>query len=140
MAADLYILRQGQPAKVSSLEVAGLAVAVANGALQVPVNLNPETITASQAIASKTGRLVLLNHATVAIAATLAAPTPGDWLIIMASGVSAQDHTVTTPVGVTWDGTNRIATFADDGDMLLVVAESATRWRVVVNVGSVAFS
>lgn len=140
MAAELYNAKQGQPLKVSSLEVAGLALAVANGSLQVPLNLNPETITASQAIASKTGRLVILEHATVAIAATLAAPTPGDWLIIQAKGASAQDHTVTVPGGVTWDGTNDVATFADDGDTLLVYAESATRWRILLNLGAVAFS
>jgi len=99
-----------------------------------------QELTASGAITLNSG-VVLLNHATVAIAATLDAPTAGDELYIIdssASGTAA--HTVTLPEGVTWDGTNDIATFNAPGEALHVVAISATRWFIMENIGSVGLS
>lgn len=98
-------------------------------------------LTATGAITAKRHALVLLNHATVVIAATLAAPTAGDDIIIVdssASGTAA--HTVTLPAGVTWDGTNNTATLNAPGEALHVVALSATRWFIVDNIGSVGLS
>lgn len=85
--------------------------------------------------------LVLLNHDSTIIAATLDAPEPGDELYIIntsASGTAA--HTVTVPAGVTWDGTNDVATLNAPGEALHVIAVSATRWFILENIGSVAFS
>lgn len=85
--------------------------------------------------------LMCLNHATVIIAATLVAPTAGDLIVITntsASGTAA--HTVTLPAGVTWDGTNRVATFAAPGKTLVAVAVSATRFLILLNIGTVALS
>jgi hypothetical protein len=99
-----------------------------------------QELTATGAITIDSG-VVLLNHATVIIAATLDAPTAGDELFIIdssASGTAA--HTVTTASGVTWDGTNNTATFNAPDELLHVVAISATRWQVIVNGGAVAFS
>ncbi len=99
-----------------------------------------QTLTASGAITITNG-LVILNHASVVIAATLAAPTPGDELLIVngsASGTAA--HTVTLPSGVTFDGTNSIATLNAPNEALLLKALTATRWYIVVNNGSVALS
>ena len=99
-----------------------------------------QTLTASGAITIKSG-IVLLNHATVAIAATLAAPEAGDELYIIdtsASGTAA--HTVTLPGAATWDGTNDVATLNAPGEALHVVATSATRFFVMENIGAVAFS
>lgn len=85
--------------------------------------------------------LVLLNHNSTIIAATLDAPSVGDELYIVdssASGTAA--HTVTLPSGVTWDGTNRVATLNAPGEALHVIAISTTRWFILENIGSVAFS
>jgi len=98
-----------------------------------------QTLTATGAITLRCG-LVILSHATVVIAATLVAPTAGDMLIITngsASGTVA--HTVTLS-GVTWNGTNSVATLDAPGEALLVIALSATRFLVLSNIGSVAFS
>lgn len=130
------------PRKGGNLEVNDVAI---SGALEVagqPVKagVTNQTLTASGAITLKSG-LVQLNHATVVIAATLAAPTAGDELFIVdnsASGTAA--HTVTLPSGVTWDGTNRVATLNAPGEALHVIALSATRFYIVQNNGSVAFS
>lgn len=99
-----------------------------------------QTLVATGAITIKSG-LVILSHTGTVIAATLAAPTPGDELIIVnnsASGTAA--HTVTLPAGVTWDGTNGVATLDAPGEALHVIAVSATRWFVLENIGTVAFS
>ena len=99
-----------------------------------------EELTVSGAINIDNG-IVKLNHATVVIAATLDAPNEGDELFIIdtsASGTAA--HTVTLPTGVTWDGTNRVATLNAPGEALHVVAISATRFFIMENIGSVAFS
>ena len=97
-------------------------------------------MTATGAITLDNG-LVLLNHVTVIIAATLDAPVVGDELILVdnsATGTVA--HTVTTAAGVTWDGTNNTATFNLLGETLHVIAISATRWLILNNIGAVALS
>jgi len=53
---------------------------------------------------------------------------------------STTNATATTGAGVTWDGTNDVATFADNDDAIFAVAISLTRWFVYSNVGAVAFT
>lgn len=99
-----------------------------------------QTLTASGAITITSG-LVQLSHASTIIAATLAAPVTGDTLYIAnssASGTAA--HTVTLPSGVTWDGTNNTLTMNAPGEAVLVVALSATRWLIMVSLGTVVLS
>lgn len=99
-----------------------------------------QELTASGAVTIDNGT-VLLNHATVIIAATLDAPRAGDDLVIVnasASGTAA--HTVTLPAGVTFDGTNNTATLNAPNEALHLRAISATRWFIVSNIGSVALS
>lgn len=100
-----------------------------------------QALTASGAITVGRHGLVTLAHATVIIEATLAAPTAGDDLIIVntsASGTVA--HTVTAAAGVTFDGTNNTATLDAPEEALHLVAVSATRWKIMENIGSVALS
>lgn len=111
-----------------------------SGSIEVEGRVPVQQLTASGAITIN-GGLVLLNHATVVIAATLAAPTAGEIFYIVnnsASGTAA--HTVTLPSGVTWDGTNRVATLNAPGEALVAIAISSTRLQVLVNLNSVAFS
>lgn len=101
----------------------------------------PQALTASGAITAKKHGLVTLAHATVVIAATLAAPVAGDDVIIVntsASGTVA--HTVTLGAGVTFDGTNNTATLDAPEEALHIVAVSATRWKIMENIGSVGLS
>lgn len=102
---------------------------------------NVQILTATGAITVGRYGQVQLNHATVVIAATLAAPTAGDDLLIVdnsASGTAA--HTVTCAAGVTFDGTNNTATLNAPGEALHIQALSATRWLILENIGSVALS
>lgn len=99
-----------------------------------------QTLTATGAITVVSGA-VLLNHASVIIAATLAAPTAGDELFIVdSSATGTAAHTVTLPAGVTFDGTNNTATFDLLGETLHILAISATRWLILENIGEVALS
>jgi hypothetical protein len=100
-----------------------------------------QNLTATGAITVGRFGMCTLAHATVVIAATLAAPTQGDDLIIMntsASGTVA--HTVTAAAGVTFDGTNNTLTLDAAEEAVHLVAVSATRWKVMENIGSVALS
>jgi hypothetical protein len=99
-----------------------------------------QELTSSGAITINSG-LVLLNHATVAVDATLDAPAVGDELIITdnsASGTAA--HNVVLAAGVTWDGTNDTITFDAPGETIHAIAISATRFLILENIGSVALS
>lgn len=96
-----------------------------------------ETLTESDAITLTSG-VVLLNHVTTPIAATLAAPTAGDELyIIDSSATGTAAHTVTCAEGVTFDGTNDEATLDVLGEALHLIAISATRWFILENIGEV---
>lgn len=98
------------------------------------------TLTASGRISNRSGT-VILSNASAVIAATLQAPRPGEELLITNQSASGtQAHTVTLPVGVTFDGTNRRATLDAPGETILIRALSRTRFLVLVNIGAVAFS
>lgn len=99
-----------------------------------------QALTATGAISINSG-LVTLAHNTVVIAATLDAPVGGDDLwIVNASASGTAAHTVTLPAGVTFDGTNNTATLDAPGEALHIMALSATRWFIAVNIGSVGLS
>lgn len=113
------------------------SVLLKDGRVDAPAG--SQILTETGAITVNNGT-VQLNHATVVIAATLDAPTAGDELLIVnnsASGTVA--HTVTLS-GVTFDGTNTVATLDAPGEALLLRALSATRWFIVLNIGSVGLS
>lgn len=99
-----------------------------------------QALTETGAITINSG-VVTLAHDSTAIEATLDAPTAGDELFIVNTSESGTEaHTVTLPDGVTWDGTNGVATLDAPGEALHVVAVSATRFFVIANIGEVAFS
>ena len=103
------------------------------------INFPIQELTASGAF-TNISQVMQLNHATVIIAATLADPVAGQFIIIWddsASGTAA--HTVTLN-NATWDGTHKIATFAAPGKALVCYAASTTRYNILVNLGTVAFS
>jgi hypothetical protein len=54
--------------------------------------------------------------------------------------LSTTEATATCGSGVTWDGANDLATFADNGDAIFATAISLTRWLVSANVGTVLFT
>lgn len=139
MAQTTVIPRKGQD--IDGAAITGDSFAANSNGLLSGRHRHPvQTLTATGAITLTSG-VILLNHATVIIAATLAAPTAGDELYIIdssASGTAA--HTVTAAAGVTFDGTNNTATLNAPDEALHIIAISATRWYILENIGSVALS
>lgn len=103
-------------------------------------SLLSQELTASGAVTPGVSSIEL-NHATVAIAATVADSTAHQGLFVVkdtsASGTAA--HTVTLTSG-TWDGTNTIATLNAPNEALVVWFDSAGNGTIVENVGVVALS
>lgn len=111
----------------------GLSVAAAKA-----FGLAEKNYTASGAIA--TSGFVTLSADAADLAMTLAAPTAGTFLIIWDKANSGAKNHVVTATGLTFDGTNDVATFNATAECLVLFATTTTRWIVVENIGSVAFS
>ena len=97
-------------------------------------------LTASGAVPAGT-QLVELNHATVAVAATMAPPTGGGLVVIKdtsASGTAA--HTLTLTSGTLNATGNNKATLNASKECLIVYFDSNGNGNVVENLGSVALS
>lgn len=98
-----------------------------------------QELTASGAFTITNGT-VLLNHASVAVVATIPALNVGDELVVFdnsASGTAAHTLTLT---GQTYNGTNTIATLNAPGECLHLRCISSARLAIVVNTGSVGLS
>lgn len=96
-------------------------------------------VTAAGAVYLQGNDTVVLNNAANIAVTVATTPKPGDLLEVICLNTN-NGTTLTLPSGVTWDGTNRIATFDADGEYLIVRAISTTRWFVIHNTSSVAFS
>ena len=135
-AGGMEIAGDALTATAYSMTAAGVLAGVRLSGLK----LVTQELTATGTV-NATTRVVFLNHAATIIAATLAAPVAGDILIVVnTSATGTIAHTVTLPSGVTWNGTHLIATLDAVDDALICIASSATRYRVLVNVGAVAFT
>lgn len=155
MAGETHVVREGSSPTLATVtatsfvgDVTGDITGDLTGDLTGDVTGNvvgehrhsTQELTATGAITLDSG-MVLLNHASTVIAATLDAPVAGDELYIINSSASGTEaHTVTTAGGVTWDGTNNTATFDAPDEALHVIAISATRWFILNNIDSVGLS
>lgn len=98
--------------------------------------INPLTITGLTGTISDRS-FVILNGDDNAVAATIATPTQGQFLVI--SCPNADNAVTCTLTAGTWDGTNDVATFPANS-ALVVFGVSSTRFIIVENVNSVTFS
>jgi hypothetical protein len=109
-----------------------------NGAASVSGRVQELTVTGAVTAGIQS---VELNHATVAVAATIADSTNHQGLLIVkdtsASGTAA--HTLTLTAG-TFDGTNNKATLNAPNEALIVYIDSAGNGTIVENVGAVALA
>ena len=100
-----------------------------------------QELTASGAVTAGV-QAVELNHATVVIAATIAAIVGAHEGLFVVKNTSASGtaaHTLTLTAG-TFDGTNTVATLNAPDECLVVYFDSAGNGTIVENVGSVALS
>jgi hypothetical protein len=102
-----------------------------------------QTITTAAAQVVTAGKqAVFLNNASATIAATIADASAHQGFFFVKAGLEpagGQDHTCTITTG-TWNGTHKIATFADVADSLLVYFDASGNGTVIVNTGSVSLS
>jgi hypothetical protein len=103
-------------------------------------NIRTQTLTVTGPI-TEFVQSIELDHTTVAIAATIASAYYRGLLVIksITEPGAGQDHTVTIAAG-TFNGTNKIATFADINDTLVVYFDSAGNGTILANIGSVTLS
>lgn len=125
-------------AVVSAIDTDGNATVIAGPA---GLGVGTQELTESGAVSAST-TIIELNHASVAIAATIADMKvyAGKILAIKdtsASGTAA--HTVTVSGG-TLDGTNTVATLNAPGEALIVLVDSNGDGIVLNNIASVALS
>lgn len=106
-------------------------------------------VTAVDTVAGSTGTGAAIGNAGVTtISSTggtrnysLASPITGvSKTLFCTAGSTANLAKVDAGAGVTFDGSNRYATFNGAGDCLDLVGLSSTRWLIRNNVGSVALS
>lgn len=116
------------------------SVGAADSAITALQSKAIQELTATGAVTAGV-EFVELNHATVAIAATIAnaANHAGFFVVKNTSASGTAAHTLTLTAG-TFDGTNDIATLNAPNEQLLVFFDSAGAGRIVVNTGSVALS
>lgn len=109
-----------------------------NRAADVSARVQELTVTGTVTVGIQS---IELNHATVAVAATIADSTNHQGLLVVkdtsASGTAA--HTLTLTAG-TFDGTNNVATLNAPNECLIVYIDSAGNGTIVENVGAVALS
>lgn len=121
-----------------------MIVDVMSGIVRGDVRLKAATYSSDTTVGNNINA-VLLNNTAAGVDLTLPAPLDPiahglRLLVVFNVDVGGTAHTVATPSGVTFDGTNDLATFATDGQFLVLANVSATRWAVLLNGGTVVLS
>ena len=138
-----------RPAKGRDIDAAAITATTVTAAIvgNVTGNVtgalirNTQTLTATATVTVTNGTLVL-NHATVVIAAVIPALSVGEELVIYdgsASGTAAHTATLTSPQTYNAAG-NTIATLNAPGECLIVRCIATNVLAILVNTGSVALS
>ena len=120
----------------------GESVVLSAGAINKIADWN--TVTALDGSAGKkacvTNGVSSITGGTGIAGMTLAAPSLGDRAIIRLDSLTSGTVVVTCATGVTFDGTNDIATFDAAGETFVLAYKSATQWQIVLNIGGVVLS
>ena len=146
LGENAVILKRNSDGSESTIDLSELAVLDGLTATAAEINsvadvsTRVQTLTASGAVTAGVQSLQL-NHATVVIAATIAAATghPGLFIIKDTSASGTAAHTVTLTSG-TFNGTATVATLNAPNEALVVYFDSAGNGTVIENVGAVALS
>lgn len=101
---------------------------------------NFDVFEVSTAGALSTAGISLVTTGAGDLALTLGTPKAGTQVRIKLVVDGGGNAVVTTEAGVTFDGTNNQATFADALDELVLGYKSATEWIIIENVGAVALA
>lgn len=130
---------------ITAPSIGGTAITATGAEINSMCDLSAteQTITSAGAQAITAGKkAVFLNNASTAIASTIANAALHQGYFFIKAGLetgSGQDHTCTITTG-TWNGTNKIATFADINDSLFVYFDGSGNGTIITNTGSVSLS
>jgi len=116
------------------------AIEVTGDKLKNVIKSNDVTEYSADGAIDVSGIAIATTGAVSDLAMTLAAPEEGVLARIKLGTDGGKNLVVTTATGVTFNGTNNTATFADASDELVLGYKSATEWIIIENVGSVALS
>lgn len=127
--------------KIGAAEFHELVVVSSTSSTVTTQLLGSQELTASGAVRAGVSS-VELNHATAAIAATIADSKAHQGKLFVVKDTSASGtaaHTLTLTAG-TFDGTNNVATLNAPNEALAVWFDSSGDGTIIENVGSVALS
>ena len=122
---------------LTGLSMSGKTVVVKDGLAFTPYNIAGNATVVNGTIADGES-FITLGH--TAAATILYTPAVGQFFCITQTGASTTTATVLLPSGLTWNGTNRGATFNAAAETLFGFRASSSRVIIMENVGTVGFS
>ena len=122
---------------LTGLSMSGKTVVVKDGLAFTPFAITGNATVINGTIADGESFITLgqTENATI-----LYTPTVGQFFTISQTGNSTTTATVLLPSGLTWNGSNRGATFNADGETLFGFRASSSSVIIMENVGTVGFS
>lgn len=135
-----YLYQRDTKLTASASEINSLSTQISNvGTLMANTSVTEVDGSTGNKACAVNG-LTLIEGDTGIADLTLAAPTPGAVAHIKLDSLTSGQVVVTCDTGVTFDGTNDVATFDAAGETLVLYYKAADEWAVAQNVGSVALS
>lgn len=137
---DGALFNEGVEVTASAAEINSLSTQISNvGTLMANTSVTDvDGTTGNKAVA--VNGLTLIAGGTGIADLTLAAPTPGAVATVKLDSLTSGFVVVTCATGVTFDGTNDIATFDAAGETLVLYYKAVDEWSIAQNVGAVALS
>lgn len=102
------------------------------------IRFEPHVATANSTVLDET--FIQINKAANATTIIEATPQVGQLFVVTQIDSGTASTSVKLPTGVTWNGTNRSATFNAAAETLVGFAVSPTRIVILENLGSVGFA
>lgn len=116
----------------------GLATDGKNVVVKDGLAFTPTVVTANATVLDRS--FIQINRAANATATIDFTPAIGQWFTVTQTDAHVATATVLLPSGLTWNGTNRGATFNAAAETLVGFRASATRIVILENLGTVGFS
>lgn len=117
---------------LTGLDQDGKVVVVKDG-----LAFKPMTITANATVVDESFLQLNSINATMTVNYT---PAIGQLFVVTQTGTNTDVSTVLLPTGLTWNGTNRGATFNAAAETLVGFRASSSRVVILENLGTVGFS
>lgn len=135
-----YLYQRDTKLTASASEINSLSTQISNvGTLMANTSVKDVDGTEGKKACSPFG-LTMIEGGTGIADLTLAAPAVGAVVTIKLDSLTSGTVVVTCVSGVTFNGTNDVATFDAAGETLVLYYKAADEWAVAQNVGAVALS